>query len=163
MFAKVENGTVTKWPVNEDFIRAENPNTSFALPLSQETLTEFGYVRFQHTIPPTFDLEFQEAKEAAPLISGDAAVQVWRVLEKFTDAEKAAYIADRDARRLEEKTWEMRSTRASLLLSSDWTQLADSPLTTEQKSAWAAYRQALRDVPSQAGFPWTVTWPEQPA
>jgi hypothetical protein len=30
------------------------------------------------------------------------------------------------------------------------------------KVAWATYRQALRDVPSQAGFPWEVQWPTQP-
>lgn len=44
----------------------------------------------------------------------------------------------------------------------DWTQLSDSPLSAEQKSAWAAYRQALRDVTAQDQFPLNVVWPEQP-
>lgn len=45
------------------------------------------------------------------------------------------------------------------LLETDWTQLPDVPLTAEQKSAWATYRQALRDVPSQPGFPANINWP----
>ena len=41
----------------------------------------------------------------------------------------------------------------------DWTQLADAPV---DRAAWAAYRQALRDISKQSGFPWQVVWPEQP-
>jgi hypothetical protein len=43
---------------------------------------------------------------------------------------------------------QVRHQRDQLLAQSDWTQMADSPLTVEQKAAWAAYRQALRDLPS---------------
>jgi len=42
----------------------------------------------------------------------------------------------------------MRQIRASLLAASDWTQMPDSPLTAEQRQAWADYRQALRDFPA---------------
>lgn len=52
-----------------------------------------------------------------------------------------------------------RGERDGLLTSSDWTQVADAPV---DQSAWATYRQALRDVPAQAGFPDTVTWPTKP-
>jgi len=53
----------------------------------------------------------------------------------------------------------VRSQRTQLLKDSDWTQVADAPV---DKTAWAAYRQALRDVPSQAGFPWDIQWPVKP-
>jgi hypothetical protein len=53
----------------------------------------------------------------------------------------------------------VRTERNARLFASDWTQLADS---TVDKDAWAVYRQALRDVPSQEGFPWNVIWPDQP-
>jgi len=53
----------------------------------------------------------------------------------------------------------VRSKRDSLLQKSDWTQLPDAPT---DKSAWATYRQALRDVPQQSGFPDNVIWPEKP-
>lgn len=57
---------------------------------------------------------------------------------------------------------EMRMQRDTTLRASDWTQSPDSPLTAAQKTAWAAYRQALRDVPEQAGFPDAIDWPTQP-
>lgn len=41
---------------------------------------------------------------------------------------------------------EIRLERTKRLFESDWTQMPDSPLTTEQKEAWATYRQALRDL-----------------
>lgn len=56
----------------------------------------------------------------------------------------------------------IRNIRSGLLVQSDWTQLPDAPITEEQKTAWATYRQALRDVTTQEGFPNSVTWPETP-
>lgn len=60
-------------------------------------------------------------------------------------------------------TDEARARRDALLAASDWTQIADSPLTGEARAAWAIYRQALRDVPEQPGFPAAITWPDAPA
>lgn len=62
----------------------------------------------------------------------------------------------------EQQEMQIRSQRNSLLSLSDWTQLADAPLTAEQKQEWAEYRQALRDVPEQADFPDAVVWPSAP-
>jgi hypothetical protein len=53
----------------------------------------------------------------------------------------------------------VRQRRNDKLKDCDWTQIADS---TADKPAWATYRQALRDISAQSGFPWTVTWPETP-
>ena len=61
-------------------------------------------------------------------------------------------------RALAEKS--VRAKRQSLLVASDWTQLPDVPLET--KTAWAIYRQALRDITDQAGFPFDVVWPVFP-
>lgn len=47
------------------------------------------------------------------------------------------------------------------LRSTDWTQMADSSLPQDQKTAWATYRQALRLMPIQIGFP-DVEWPARP-
>jgi hypothetical protein len=52
--------------------------------------------------------------------------------------------------------------RKQLLLDSDWTQLPNGPLTSEQQTAWATYRQALRDITDQAGYPLNVSWPLKP-
>jgi hypothetical protein len=68
----------------------------------------------------------------------------WSSPPTITDAEQAAAIRDK---------------RQRLLVNSDWTQLADSPA---DKAAWAIYRQALRDISTQPGFPWAVDWPVAP-
>ncbi len=56
---------------------------------------------------------------------------------------------------------QVRSRRNTLLSACDWTQLPDAP--EAGRATWATYRQALRDVTAQAGFPGAVEWPEQPA
>ena len=76
--------------------------------------------------------------------------------EDATAAEQeAAYRAQKDA----EQAKSVRDERTQKLKDSDWTQVADAPV---DQTAWATYRQALRDVPSQAGFPWDVQWPVEP-
>ena len=68
------------------------------------------------------------------------------------EAEWAAGANDRAAA-------DIRTERDAKLTESDWTQVADAPV---DQAAWATYRQALRDIPSQAGFPSEVTWPTEP-
>lgn len=58
-----------------------------------------------------------------------------------------------------QKANEVRYKRNMLLTQSDWTQLADAPV---DNLAWAVYRQALRDITLQAGFPFTVDFPVAP-
>jgi hypothetical protein len=52
--------------------------------------------------------------------------------------------------------------RQKLLYSTDWTQLPNGPLTQQQQEAWAVYRQQLRDIPEQSGYPFNVVWPTPP-
>jgi hypothetical protein len=59
----------------------------------------------------------------------------------------------------EEIAAQVRAERDRLLAESDWTQVLDAPV---DQDAWAAYRQALRDVPQQEGFPHDVAWPVKP-
>lgn len=53
--------------------------------------------------------------------------------------------------------------RNALLYASDWTQIPNNPLTAEQQALWATYRQELRDITSQSGYPFNVIWPTPPA
>ena len=55
----------------------------------------------------------------------------------------------------------IREQRSKLLSSSDWTQMPDAPLTPEQKTAWATYRQHLRDFPATCD-PENPVWPVMP-
>ncbi len=159
MFAKVENGVVTEWPLGEYIIQATNPRTSFPSPISDEALTQFGFARFVQVSPAAYDSEFQEAKEITPVLNGVVATQAWEIVEKYTYDEKVAYIAKRDAKNELAKAANIRAERNSKLSASDWTQVADAPVN---KEVWATYRQALRDVTAQTGFPWTIDWPTQP-
>ena len=70
------------------------------------------------------------------------------------DAAEAAWTADADNRKAEKE----RAKRDRLLVDTDWRASSDLTLSTE----WATYRQALRDVPGQSGFPQTITWPTKP-
>lgn len=81
----------------------------------------------------------------------------------FTDNEEATAAeqeAEYKARKDAEQAENVRRDRNQRLAQSDWTQLDDSPGT--QKLEWATYRQALRDLPTQDGFPWQVNWPTTP-
>jgi hypothetical protein len=68
---------------------------------------------------------------------------------------EANYKASKDA----EQAKSVRASRDEKLKGCDWTQVADAPV---DKAVWATYRQALRDVTAQSGFPWTITWPDAP-
>lgn len=72
------------------------------------------------------------------------------------EAEEANWLAGADARKAEF----VRTERNAKLAATDWTQAADVPQSI--KDSYAPYRQALRDVPSQSGFPNQVVWPTQP-
>jgi len=68
--------------------------------------------------------------------------------------QEVAYKASKDA----EQAKSIRAERDRKLAETDWRYRRDQTTTPE----WDAYCQALRDIPSQAGFPWTVTWPDKP-
>jgi hypothetical protein len=55
--------------------------------------------------------------------------------------------------------WDRAKT---LLADSDWAMLPDVPMTNSQKTAWIAYRKALREIRLQVGFPTNIVWPKAP-
>lgn len=57
---------------------------------------------------------------------------------------------------------ELREERTRRLAACDYTQMADYPISHADRDAWAAYRQALRDLPETAN-PLAIVWPEPPA
>lgn len=88
-------------------------------------------------------------------------MKIWEdgVIRDATPEELAQ--AEKD--RLESKKREideLRNRRDQLLAATDWTQAKDIPDAVSSK--YAAYRQALRDVPQQSGFPENIVWPVKP-
>jgi len=72
--------------------------------------------------------------------------------------QEVAYKAQKDA----EQAKSVRATRDDKLKECDWVVIKNLETNSNIPGAWEVYRQALRDVPSQSGFPWTVTWPDAP-
>ena len=71
----------------------------------------------------------------------------------------AAYVAPTQAETDAEAAERARGRRARLIASTDVWALSDRTMTAEQ----TAYRQALRDITGQAGFPNNITWPKEPS
>jgi hypothetical protein len=95
MLVKIENGTPVQWPVTEAHIQATNPRTSFAMPIDEVTLSQFGYATLHLSDPATYDAEWQEAKEIAPAQVDGKWTQQWSIAEKYTTEERAAKEAEK--------------------------------------------------------------------
>ena len=104
---------------------------------------------------PSWDFEKYALKEAySPSLAAEIAADYATWLQKAKDAE------------LTSESQKVRGYRDNLLNTCDtvycnaerW-----AAMTAEQQQAWVAYKQALRDVPTQAGSPYTVNWPAMPA
>ena len=137
-------------------------------------MTEFNYNQTIEYTDGTRDLNFEAARRWAQSNGAtfeediEARVTVGGVLKRYfvigSEPEKPAPIEPPPVPEptQEEKEQAGRNERNLRLRFTDWTQLPDAPLTAEQKAAYAVYRQALRDVPEQAGFPEAIEWPEEP-
>lgn len=135
--------------VYEGEFRSLHANTSFPPQLTEEIINALGGdVVFEG--PQAQPTRYQvAAADGVELIDGK-----WYTKHIAVDMEAEA-IAALDAQQAKA----VRDDRTKRLADSDWTQVADTPV---DKQAWATYRQALRDITSQSGFPWEVTWPVAP-
>ena len=151
MHALIENGAVKQYPYGLGQLKAANPSTSFPAQANDEMLASYGVQRVFNATPPELT-NTQVLVEGTPVFSTEDQrwTQVWAVRDLTVEE-----IASRNAG----QAVSVRAERNALLTASDWTQVADAPV---DKAAWATYRQALRDITAQAGFPWTIDWPAQP-
>jgi len=147
--------------------RDSNPSVSFPRVLTSEILNEYGYDPIlegpQATVTAPYETSVRDGIEE---INGQWFTK-YVVGPTFTDTTDEDGVvttaADNEAayrQRIDNEAAErVRADRDKRLADSDWTQLADN---TADTNAWAAYRQALRDLPSTDGFPHDVTWPTEP-
>ncbi len=150
LYVQAINDQIVAYPYTQTDLIRDNPSTSFPSGgISSASLAEWNVFPVHFADQPVVDPLAQRVVELAPLYDGQAWIQQWAVealsqdeINANTGQQAAAVRADRNAR----------------LAATDWTQIADS---TADKPTWAIYRQALRDVPSQAGFPQSVTWPQE--
>lgn len=104
-----------------------------------------AYEVYPYTIDPVPDYnELNQTVELGPFRQENSSwIRGWNVVA----------LPDEDAAR------NVRAARDAEIATSDWTQVLDSPV---DRAAWAAYRQALRDIPQQVGFPQNIVWPTKP-
>ena len=153
--------------ITDGQFRSSYPNTSFPTVLTTELFSEYGYDPIlegpQATVTPPYETSQRAGIEE---VNGQWFTKyiVGPTFSDYVDedgntvtaaAQEAAYrqrIDDEAAKRV-------RDDRNKRLGDTDWTQLIDAPLDA---TPWATYRQALRDITTQPGFPHNVNWPEEP-
>jgi len=145
MFAKIENGQVVKFPYTFQDLHVDFPNVSFPANPSSSVLGEYGVVQVFSDPVPTHNPTTHKVKKKAPVKLNGRWVAEWEISQ--LDYERAAS--------------NIRAIRNDKLRDTDWTQGKD--ISDEVSQAWGAYRQALRDIPQQNGFPFNVVWPDVPA
>lgn len=134
----------------ESEFRSLHPNTSFPQVLTAEILNDASadiVLEGPQAQPTRYQTAFRDGVQQ---IDGQ-----W-----FTKYSVADMDDDAKAAKDAEQAKSVRSDRNQRLKDSDWSQGKDIADAVSQP--WAVYRQALRDVPAQAGFPWDVTWPDAP-
>jgi len=120
---------------------------------------ETEYVVVRQWAKPSFDEVTQEVVSAPTALVDGIWTQQWEVKEKYSDpTEKAAAVEAHRVMSLADAASAARAERDSKLAQSDYMGLSDGTMSV----AWGTYRQALRDVPAQADFPQTITWPTAP-
>jgi hypothetical protein len=146
---------------NEFRTYAQTQGAVFGTPLTEEFINQYGGDIVLEgpqaaTTPP------YQYSQAAGVEQIDGKWYTKYILGPvFTDTEdttaaeqEAAYKASKDA----DQAKSVRTSRDDKLTETDWRFRSD--MTPSQE--WKDYCQALRDIPAQAGFPWTVTWPDAP-
>lgn len=153
LYAKIIDGAVNQYPYSQTDLVRDNKGTSFPNALmSVASLAEWGVFPVLYSQVPDYDPSIEKLIELTPISVDGSWVQQWSVVPLTPEEVNARNLAE----------WEVvRDQRNAKLLESDWTQLPDAPLTEAKKIAWQTYRQALRDVTTQAD-PFAIVWPEQP-
>lgn len=154
---------------NEFRTYAQSQGASFGEPLSKQFINQYGGDIVYEGPQATGGTVYQYSQSAGVEQKEDGKWYTKYILGPvFTDTpatetqpattaaeQEAAYKANRDV----EQAISVRQLRNGKLKDSDWTQVADAPVN---KATWATYRQTLRDVTAQVGFPWAIVWHDAP-
>lgn len=154
IYIKIIDGAVATYPYDIGMLRQDNPQTSFPENPTDELLAEWGVYHVKPTEMPVVNLNTSRVVESTPTLQDTGWVQEWQV-------------TDLSAEEIQEKISTLkvieRNKRNQILSETDWTQIKDAPLSEAEQISWANYRQALRDLPEQEGFPLNVVYPTKPS
>ena len=143
MYVRIENDAVAEFPYLLGKLKQDNPNTSFPASIPEATLNSYNVYTVTEVTKPTCDYATHEVVENDPVLTNGVWTQSWSVNQRPTDV-ASGYV---------------RNERNKRLADTDHYALSDTAAMTTEMST---YRQALRDITSQSGFPFSVTWPVRP-
>lgn len=147
MFVKVENNQIKSYPYTLAMFKQENKAISFPSELSDSLLAEYGLFRVTELEKPEFNSLVQNCYTSdTPYIENGQWV-VGHIVEN---------------KPLIEAEQNVRTQRNELLKNSDWIITMCTEKNTAIPVEWQQYRQALRDITAQEGFPYNITWPTKP-
>lgn len=148
LLVKVKNDAIVAFPYTVQQFRAEMSHISLPHDLSEELLAEHGVYRVHDSPwPAHVDAGLFRIWQANPIKKEDGRWYINYAWAQFTEDVASA---------------NMRNRRNSMIKDTDWRAYPDSPGTAEERQAWLDYRQALRDITNQAGFPFNIVWPTIP-
>ena len=154
-YREIETGVVK----SHSAVREIHNNVSFSTVV--DTYADLGWDEIVAVPQPEASSVLKIMEEGEPIEIDSKWTQVWVETDKFSDSDdstkaekETAYQAELDA----QAAVGARQTRNAKLSESDWHGLSDNVMSEEM----ATYRQLLRDIPAQAGFPNEITWPDSP-
>lgn len=148
LLVKIVNNEITAYPYTIQQFREENKQTSLPHDISEEFLAEHGVFRvYESPWPGNIDAGLYRIWQDAPVKKEDGR---WYMKYNSGPWPEDVAIAN------------MRNRRNGMIKDTDWRAYPDSPGTAEERQAWLDYRQALRDITNQAGFPFNIVWPAIP-
>lgn len=150
-YIRVENNSIVGVPTDLP-ISAYNISNFYLLP--QETLREYGWY--------PFEIEEVELGENEVISRWEVFVEETKVVRRATKRILTEEEINKSNEEKLQKEWsDVRSKRNLLLSESDWTQLPDAPISSENKGQWIFYRQTLRDI-TNVPSPNLIVWPHKP-
>jgi hypothetical protein len=145
MFVKITNGNVAKFPYSLGELRRDNPQISFPRKIPDAILAEYGVYRVAEAEAPKVDNKAQRVVQEVKNVDG-VWTQQWRI-QNLPD---------------EQASENVRAHRDRLLAETDWVVVMHTEKGTNIPLEWEVYRQSLRDITNQTGFPHAVDWPTKP-
>lgn len=153
-YVKAAGDAIVQYPYSIGQLRKDNSNVSFPRSISADTLSQYGTYEVRVGERPDYDVRTQAAElSAAPVRVGGVWTLGWVVSNK--SAEQIKQYDDNAAEGV-------RAQRDRLLGQSDWVVVMNTEKGTNIPLEWEVYRQSLRDITAQDGFPHSVNWPVKP-
>lgn len=151
-FIKIDNGTPIGNPISENELRKRFSHISFPKKISQDNITQLDYFILYESEKPTHSIFEKVVQGKYQLID-----EKWYTSWIIQPMEENEIIAVTESRKND-----VRRRRDAMLQQTDWIVTKSNELGDEIPLDWKIYRQSLRDISLQEGFPFEVIWPTKP-